>query len=391
VCPTTGDGQNLGTVSSRIHECSGLAASRKNGGLYWTHNDSGGRNRLFGIDKSGDLKKVVWVAGAGARDWEDIAVGPGPVAGESYVYIADIGDNSKRRGSIQIYRVPEPTVDRNRWEDVTVTGTQRFEVRYPDGAHDCEALFVDQGPEAEAQGTAGRVYIITKHYGYRGDVYWVDLPQVSSQTLTFTKAGFLNHVGNGWPGAVTGADINPQGSLVAIRAYDQLIMYPRPAGTSVEDALQGAGCHVSRVFEKQGESIAFGSDGSHYLTVSEGTRVPVWYFPVHTVDGVALATTTCGGVVLKDVEKQCPLDDGSGCKVLADKMQQKTCHEYCAVQGLLCANGWEEVDETCSALEEIGCDTTYGDGTTSDLLCQCQPPNPDTSGSSATGGQPVED
>ena len=43
-CPTTGPGQNVGSIStSQINECSGLAASRKNPGLFWSNNDSGDR------------------------------------------------------------------------------------------------------------------------------------------------------------------------------------------------------------------------------------------------------------------------------------------------------------------------------------------------------------
>lgn len=409
-CPVTGEGVNQGTISSRISEASGLAASRRNQGLYWTHNDSGGRTRIFAIDKHGKVKKVVWVKGARARDWEDIAAGPGPVNGRSYIYIADIGDNSKRRNKIQIYRAPEPKVKGSSNQDISIR-SDRFEIRYPDGAHDCEAMFVDQGPAAEARGTAGRVYIITKHYNYAGDVYWVDLPS-RPRRLTFTKAATLNHGGSGWPAAVTAADISPDGSLIAVRAYDQLLMFPRQHGSSAEDALQGNGCGVNRRTENQGESIAFGADGSHYMTVSENTQ-PMWYFSLKNTpssSGVCLGLQfgpgagqcevwnkgiriqssapvpgatclapadprKCGGKVMTDVDKFCPLEDGSGCKVLADKMQRKTCRDYCSANGLSCVDGWEEENENCVVKVEfgapvvLGCDKSYR--STSDLLCQC--------------------
>eukprot|EP00931_Biecheleriopsis_adriatica_P022388 TRINITY_DN143_c0_g2_i1.p1 TRINITY_DN143_c0_g2~~TRINITY_DN143_c0_g2_i1.p1 ORF type:complete len:442 (+),score=70.97 TRINITY_DN143_c0_g2_i1:56-1327(+) len=364
-CPETQAGEKSGSLSPEIDECSGLAASRKNEGRYWTHNDSGGKARLFAIDVKGTRRKTVNVGGAYARDWEDIDVGPGPVDGETYIYIADIGDNYKQRASIQIYRLPEPTVTGNEWEEITVPA-QKFEVQYPDGARDCEAIFVDQGPAAVAQGTSGRVYVISKHYGYSGDIYWVDLPETPASTLTFTKGSRLNHGGTGWPAAVTAADINPEGTLIAVRAYDQLIIYPRQEGSSVDEALQGNGCQVSRHTERQGESVAFGSDGSHYLTVSEGRRPAVWYFAI----GPAPEPLTCGGVLMQDVDKQCP-EDGSGCKVLANNMLGKTCHEYCTMNGLDCVNGWEEEDENCVDIEELGCNKSYG--TTSDLLCQCEP------------------
>jgi hypothetical protein len=415
-CPVTGEGQNLGTISSRISEASGLAASRQNPGLYWTHNDSGGRARLFAVDKHGNIKKIVRVKGARARDWEDIAAGPGPVNGLSYVYIADIGDNRKRRGRVQIYRVTEPKLEES--ADLKIHATSdRFDVRYPDGAHDCEAMFIDQGPAARAKGTSGRVYIITKHYNYAGDVYWVDLPSKPSGRLTFTKAGTLNHGGSGWPAAVTAADMHPEGSLIVVRAYEQLLMFPRQHGQSVEDALRGNSCPVHRTGEKQGEAVTFGADGSHYMTVSENTQ-PMWYFPIHSWSRSAASCsgiqfgpdsgrcevwnqaarvqssmplpgascfsvpvppdpTRCGGKDMSDVDRFCPLADGSGCKVLADNMQKKTCRQYCSNNGLGCVNGWEEENENCvvkieyGSPVELGCDKPYG--TTSDLLCQCAP------------------
>merc|ERR1711862_516925 len=124
-------------------------------------------------------------------------------------------------------------------------------------------------------------------------------------------------------------------------------MYPRQERSSVDEALQGNGCQVSRHSERQGETVAFGSDGSHYLTVSEGSRPAVWYFAI----GPAPEPLRCGGVLMQDVDKQCPLEDGSGCKVLANNMQGKTCHEYCRRNGLGCVDGWEEENENCVAIE----------------------------------------
>mmetsp|Transcript_61896 Transcript_61896/g.110004 ORF Transcript_61896/g.110004 Transcript_61896/m.110004 type:complete len:834 (-) Transcript_61896:509-3010(-) len=511
-CPITGPGQNLGSIStSQINECSGLAASRKNPGLYWSNNDSGDRQRLYGFDEAGQHKARLWVNGASANDWEDIAIGPGPQTEESYLYIGDFGDNYKQRGTIQIYRAVEPEVpagqDRN--SDIYVEAV-RFDVTYPDGAHDCEAMFVDQGAMARSQGTSGRVYILTKSNS-NGYLYWVDLPSQSA-SLTFTKAGQVPV-----PGLITGADMNPSGSVVVMRTYGEMFMWRRSSSLSVEQSLVGqGGCSVSEKGERQGEAVAFGHLGDHYITVSEGTYPTVWYFSIapviaslenlyptmvrslqaasnmcygieyHEASGrcelwnqnVAIQasagvdgftcmrygdTTTlttragtfelvdgsdracrgqdakdnsgayysvfqldesgcksacmqradCQGIEFKgsrceiwtrpegigatkslsgytclrfvpsvpsfcgaliDVEKTC---SSNGCKVLADNMQGKTCRQYCSAQGLQCLNGWEEVDETCSAQEEIGCDRSYQTsyGFTSDLLCECFPPS----------------
>lgn len=422
-CPVTAEGRTFGNVqTSRVDECSGLAASRTNDGLYWANNDSGDRQRLYGFDKFGAHRATLWLEGAHAQDWEDIAIGPGPVSDQSYLYVADIGDNHRQRSSIQIYRALEPVVpsDQYRHNDIEIQA-QRFEIRYPDGRHDCEALFIDQGPAAVAKGTAGRVYIITKSNG-NGHLYWVDLPAAPA-SLTFTKSG-----GGALsiPGLVTGADINPSGSLIVVRTYGELFMWPRPQWQSVDQSLLADRCAVNRKGEQQGEAVAFSNDGDHYITVSEGKYPAIWYFSIqgsfqasvmslsdhprggcHGIEyassrqrcevwnrgvdiqastkvsgflcfqyGVITKTTTanaapiCGGIVLRDVDLTCPSTDGSGCKVLATNMHGKTCHEYCSRNGLECVDGWEEEDENCIVKATLGCHKSYG--TTSDLLCQCK-------------------
>ena len=65
--------------SELMREISGIVASRQNPGVLWVHNDSGDRPRIYAIDTKGDLLGICNVGGATERDWEDIAIGPGPV------------------------------------------------------------------------------------------------------------------------------------------------------------------------------------------------------------------------------------------------------------------------------------------------------------------------
>ena len=85
--------------------------------FFWTHNDSGGGAWLYAFDRSGQSLGRWAVPGARANDWEDIAAGPGPKRGESYLYIGDIGDNNSRRPYVTVYRIPEPaSLNQNRNE-----------------------------------------------------------------------------------------------------------------------------------------------------------------------------------------------------------------------------------------------------------------------------------
>ena len=96
--------------SEEIVEASGIAASRKNPGVLWTHNDSGGKSNLFAFDSTGKNLGHYLIAGIQKRDWEDIAVGPGSIECKKYLYIGDIGDNSLTYTKKYIYRIPEPYV-----------------------------------------------------------------------------------------------------------------------------------------------------------------------------------------------------------------------------------------------------------------------------------------
>ena len=108
-CPPFAPGRQVGTVAhAAIDEASGVVASRKNPGVLWVHNDSGGSARAFAMNTLGTHLGIYNILGAGAWDWEDMAAGPGPVAGQSYLFLGDIGDNAAVRSSIVVYRVAEP-------------------------------------------------------------------------------------------------------------------------------------------------------------------------------------------------------------------------------------------------------------------------------------------
>ena len=96
--PSYGPPTKIATIKEKsISESSGLAASRSTPGAYWTHNDSGDGPFIYAFDTRGDSYGVFRVTSAEARDWEDIAAGPGPQANKSYLYIGDIGDNDAKR------------------------------------------------------------------------------------------------------------------------------------------------------------------------------------------------------------------------------------------------------------------------------------------------------
>ena len=134
-------GTMRGTVETELlTEVSGLVASRSQEDTLWAHNDSGDVARVFAMAVDGRHLGSYTLAGVEAIDWEDMAIGPGPVEGEDYLYLGDIGDNPAERPEIIIYRVLEPDAG----VSGTLTDIETLVLRYPDRPHDAEVLLVDR-------------------------------------------------------------------------------------------------------------------------------------------------------------------------------------------------------------------------------------------------------
>jgi len=145
----------LGRLDPAVDESSGLAASRRQPGLLWTHNDSGDDPVVYCADRQARSCGAWRVAGAAARDWEDMAAGPGPRAGQSYLYLGDIGDNGRNRDQVVVYRVPEPAAPAAPGAGRgTTEPAERIPLRYADGPRNAEALLVHP--------TTGDIYVVVK-------------------------------------------------------------------------------------------------------------------------------------------------------------------------------------------------------------------------------------
>jgi hypothetical protein len=71
--------------TSDIQESSGIVASRAHASALWTHNDSGGEPKIYLISTTGEGMGTYYLEGAQNRDWEDIAIGPGPQPDVNYI------------------------------------------------------------------------------------------------------------------------------------------------------------------------------------------------------------------------------------------------------------------------------------------------------------------
>jgi hypothetical protein len=263
-----GPPRNIATLKNpSIVESSGLAASRTMPGVYWTHNDSGDGPFIYAFDGGGESRGVFRVAGAINRDWEDMAVGPGPQPSQSYLYIGDIGDNSETRSEVVVYRVAEPaltTADKtsSQTRPRTTQAVEAIRLRYPDGKHDAEALLVHP--------SSGNLYIVTKALLARAAVYEVAAPLSVGKVITMRRLGEIR-VPSLFGGVITAGSISPDGRRVALCDYFQgyELVLP-PASSSFNDIWKQKITVFDLGQRKQGEGIAYRSDGRALLATSEG-------------------------------------------------------------------------------------------------------------------------
>jgi hypothetical protein len=261
--PEFSDGEVAGVVEyDDITAASGLVASRQHADVLWLQNDVGD-SRLFAINRNGD-HLATFETGVDARDWEDLAIGPGPVAGMDYLYIADTGDNSESRSEVVVYRVPEPDVDADQSPVAeTLSGVAALRFKYPDGPHDTETLIVDPA--------TGDLYLITKRDA-RSRIYQADYPQSTGATTTLEFVGELT-----WTAAAAG-DISPDGDELILKDLHNVYYYARPEGTSIAEALAGTPEELPYISQPLGEGLTFDADGMGYYTHSEGANQPLYYF-----------------------------------------------------------------------------------------------------------------
>lgn len=237
-----------------IDEASGLAASGTMNGYLWTNQDSGQPNALYLVGRDGKTIRQYNVPGSTNHDWEEVAVGPGPDNGVSYVYIGDIGNNNAPATPTNtIYRIPEITGTGMAFNQSSL---QKITFSYPDGPRDAEALVVDP--------LTKDIFVISKE-GSNTGIYRLPYPQSVAETIVAEKVGNV-------PGVTlaTAGSISKDGGEIVIRTYLAVYYWKRASGQTVGQTLTRSSDKLLTVaLEPQGESICFDNEGTGFYTLSE--------------------------------------------------------------------------------------------------------------------------
>jgi hypothetical protein len=192
-------------LSAEIAETSGLACLRNN--QFLTINDSGNAATVYQLDASGRIINRYATNGRN-QDWEALALHQGRL------WIADIGNNSGQRATLDLYNAPIP---QGQIKELMV---DRLELRYPQ-APMTKPSFYQHELDAEALVSTGdSLLIFSKNWiGLQSRVYAVD---------TNAKASTLAQVGvtSALPGVITDVAYSAQQQVFVVAGYENFRLNP---------------------------------------------------------------------------------------------------------------------------------------------------------------------
>jgi len=262
--------RQLGTLdTSMVDESSGIAVSRVVPDRLYHINDSGDGGYFYVSNFQGQNVQRVRVSGFSPTDAEDMAYGS--VGGKNYVMIGDIGDNGESRSSLTLVVIEEQATF-----GTTVTPAFKVAFRYPDGAHNAEAMALHPN---------GDLYIMTKESTSR--IYRLTAAQwqnTTGQVQTLEFIGTFSLASQTDSSSITSMDFSADGSRLLILTYDGAMELETRTVNGKLDFSQygrtGGPAHkvIPLTVLPQQESISYLPNGRDFLYTTEyvgGAAVPI--------------------------------------------------------------------------------------------------------------------
>ncbi|HKI89088.1 MAG TPA: hypothetical protein VKA38_08680 [Draconibacterium sp.] len=221
--------------------------------LFWTFNDSGGKNEIYGINSKGEIVRTVEIKNAKNIDWEDIA------QDKKHIYIGDFGNNNGVRNNQKIYVVKKKKLDESKKQKVDASEI-RFSYKNQEDFHfkpkttpfDCEALTEFKG----------NLYLFTKDWTNETTTVY----KVSEKKGEYSLAP-REKIDVGC--LVTGADISPdKQKLALVGHHDYKPVVWLFSDISEENFLSGkiTCIELDNIYDAQTEGICF--KGNDTLLIS---------------------------------------------------------------------------------------------------------------------------
>ena len=338
--PVFGERQDFGEIQySPINEASGIAASYKNENVFWTHNDSGDQNRIYSFNNEGQHLGVYTLQNCSARDFEDIAIGPGPDENQDYLYVGNIGDNGSQYDTKYIYRLIEPDVESDQAPvNETLYNIDIIAYQYEDGNRDAETLMLDP---------LTKDIIIVSKREEAVHIYKLPYPQSSETLLTaelIHTMDFYPDDDSNYPRQIVSGDISRDGAEILVKSYPHIFHFPRYENQSIAQAFTNTITMVEYMMEPQGEAVGWHPDGFGYFTISEeASNIPchLYFYP------------RIVGCMDQNADNYSPyaLEDDESCIYLDDVCSACNYYYTDGYPGFCCDMAFDEGGLTCLYVE----------------------------------------
>jgi hypothetical protein len=246
ICAEWGQSTRVGELGPEIREASGLAVSRRFPNRLYHVNDSGDRGSFYITDGTGRLRQTVVVSGFQPVDVEGLGLG-NCGGNRTCLVIGDIGNNEKRRRSVDLIVVEEL----ERFPQ-SVTPQHRITARYPDGNYDAEGLAIH--PD-------GTLFVLTKEHPAR-------LFRLSKEQWQ-TRNGQIQTMS-----LVTTLDVAGLGTSLDISADGRELLVLTYLNAREFEFNSWQGRRIPLAFLQQQEAVAYMPDGRSFLYTTESVGLP---------------------------------------------------------------------------------------------------------------------
>jgi hypothetical protein len=202
----------LGKFPKQLKEVSGIETANKDS--FWVIEDSGNKDEIYNVDKTGKIKEALKIDHAKNEDWEDLTLDE-----EGNLYIGDFGNNANEREDLVIYKISKSQLDKKE------PNAEKIKISYPqqkDFPPKKDSLYFDTEGMFHWD---GHLYIFTKNrtrpYTGKTLIYRVPDKEGAYKAELLSSLFLCN---DQYRCSVTSADLSPDGKTIALLTYGQLIV-----------------------------------------------------------------------------------------------------------------------------------------------------------------------
>lgn len=218
--------------------------------ILWMIEDSGNKNKIYGLDSKGKIVKEITISNTKNIDWEDLTKD-----NSGNLYIGDFGNNDNERKDLCIYKISKDKLaQKSAKPEYAVNFSYPEQKDFPpkknDLVYDVESFFEHKN----------NFYLFTKNRSkhFDGTTYLYKVPNKAgtykAQLLGSFKAGNTFDTA-----AITSADISPNDSKVALLSHTKIFIFEE---FKTDNFLSGKVKSVDLGHNTQKESIIFKDDNT---------------------------------------------------------------------------------------------------------------------------------